>query len=547
MTPDVRRPGLPLLLALAALLVAASAAALGAWRDAVPQGWIEDGLWRLVLDAFWQRFDPWAGAALAGAGAILLGLRLSGRWRRADGGLGAALAVVAAVGLVRLGALALELRGPGLPNLVLISIDTLRADRLGAYGHTLPTSPAVDRRLAGEGVVFERVLSQSPKTTPSHMTLFTSLYPAVHGIELWDGQTAGPVLSPRVHTLAEVLRNAGYATAAFTGGAHMHRARGFGHGFRRYRHDDQLRRSRDWLREKAGRSFFLFFHTFEVHDPYKPRPELIPLFDGEYGEGPILDAVRRIHAGGVAGWERGHKLFWEAVDETDPRDVRFISRLYDAGIRQMDDRTLTPLLDELDALGLANDTLVVFTSDHGEAFGEHGRFLHGDLYQGTLHVPLVLRWPGRLPAGTRVAQRAGLIDVMPTVLELLGVPAPTQQLQGRSLAGLARGETSDGHGTVVSEYSHRAQGRLFESLRQGDDVFIHEGGRNVLFDLSNDPGEDADRSAADPDRVTAMRAALDRWRAACQALAARFGPSATDAETPDAATLRNLRALGYVE
>jgi arylsulfatase A-like enzyme len=356
------------------------------------------------------------------------------------------------------------------------------------------------------------------------------------------------VLNPRVNTLAEILRNAGYATAAFTAGAHMHRARGFGQGFERYRHSQQLRRSREWLRAKAGRSFFLFYHTYEVHDPYDPPPELIARFDGEYREGPIIEAVRRIRTGGLEGWEHGHTLFWNAVDGRNPRDVRFVSRLYDAGIRQMDDVTLTALLDELDALDLSNDTLVVFTSDHGEAFMEHGRFLHSDLYEGTLHVPLVLRFPGRVPPGTRVRERAGVIDLMPTVLELLGVAAPPH-LQGRSLAGLARGAASVGGAPppVVSEYSQRDRGHLFESLRLGDDVLIREGDAVALFDRAIDPGEHADRAAADPERVTALRAALERWRADCQSLAARFGPRSTDAETPDADTLRNLRALGYVE
>ena len=541
------RRRLPLLLGLAAVLVAAAGAAAGAWREAAPQGWLQDGLRRLALDAFVERFDVWAAVALPAAGVLLLAAAMLGRWRRADGGLGAALALVAVIGLVRLGALAMELHGPGLPNVVLISIDTLRADRLGAYGERLPTSPTLDRRLAGAGVVFERVFSQSPKTTPSHMTMLTSLYPAVHGIELWEGQTAGPVLNPRVDTLAEVLRNAGYATAAFTGGAHMHRARGFSQGFRRYRHDDQLRRARAWLRQKAGRSFFLFFHTYQVHDPYKPPPELIPLFTGQEGDAPILDVVRRVRDGGLDGWEHGHKLFWDAVDPSNPRDVAFVSHLYDAGIRHMDDATLTPLLDELDALGVSNDTLVVFTSDHGEAFLEHGHFLHGDLYEETLHVPLVLRFPGRIPAGTRVAQRARLLDVMPTILDLVGVPAPPR-LQGRSLAALARGTAPpDGQDAAVSEFSQRDRGHLLESLRVGDDVLIRDGDRMSLFDRASDPREQVDRAAADPARVAALRARLEQWRTECQALAALLGPRATDAETPDAQTLRNLRALGYVE
>src|SRR5262245_33993880 len=262
---SARGSRLPLVLVALALAGAAAIAGVAATREATAPGWFPDGLWRLALDVFWRRFDPVAGAGLAVVVAALVILRLLGRWRPAAGCLRPALVLAGVAIAVRLGALALDRRGPGLPNLVLISIDTLRADRLGTYGYPLPTSPTLDHRLAAEGVTFEHVLSQSPKTTPSHMTMFTSLYPCEHGIELWEGDTAGPVLNPRVDTLAEVLRGAGYATAAFTGGPHMNRARGFDQGFQRYRHDDQLRRSREWLRSHAGQSFFLFFHPYQVH------------------------------------------------------------------------------------------------------------------------------------------------------------------------------------------------------------------------------------------------------------------------------------------
>jgi arylsulfatase len=538
---------LPLVLVTLVLAGAAVVAGALAHREATVQGWLVDGFWRLALDTFWRWFDPIAGAGLATVAALLLIPWLLGRWRPPAGSVQPAIAVAAAALLLRLGAFAIDRRGPGLPNLVLISIDTLRADRLGAYGYPLPTSPALDRRLAAEGVVFEQVFSQSPKTTPSHMTMFTSLYPCVHGIELWQSEKSGPVLNPRVDTLAEVLRNAGYATAAFTGGVHMNRARGFDQGFQRYRHDDQLRRSREWLQAHAGHSFFLFFHTYEVHDPYKPPPELAKRFDGDYGDGPILEAVRQIRDGGIDGWGRSHKLFWDAVDRTSARDVRFVSRLYDAAIRNMDDATLGPLLDKLDALGLASNTLVVFTSDHGEAFGEHGVFLHDDLYAGTLHVPLVLRFPGRLPAGVRVAQRARLLDLMPTVLDLLGVASPPA-LQGRSLAPAARGTPlPDPADAVISEYDSRPGGGVFESVRQGSHVLIRDKDRVQLFDLAVDPGEREDRAADHSASVSAMRASLEEWRARCAELASRLGPRPTDWRAPDADTLRQLRALGYVE
>src|SRR5262245_58218520 len=165
---------LPLVLMTVMLAVAVTSAGVSAWREATVQGWFPDGLWRLALDVFWRRFDPVAGAGLAVVVAALVILRLLGLWRPAVGCLRPALALAGVAIAVRLGALALDRRGPGLPNLVLISIDTLRADRLGTYGYPLPTSPALDHRLAAEGVTFEHVFSQSPKTTPSHMTMFTS-------------------------------------------------------------------------------------------------------------------------------------------------------------------------------------------------------------------------------------------------------------------------------------------------------------------------------------------------------------------------------------
>src|SRR6185436_7579183 len=142
---------------------------------------------------------------------------------------------------------------------------------------------------------------------------------------------------------------------------------------------------------------------------------------------------------GVGGWTQAHKHFWAAVDARDPRHVRYVSDLYDAGIRRMDDTTAPALLDALDELGLAAETLVVFTADHGEAFQEHGRFLHDDLHVETLRVPLVLRFPARLPAGRRVREAVGLVDLLPTILDLLTIPVPAQA-QGTSFAALARGE-----------------------------------------------------------------------------------------------------------
>jgi arylsulfatase A-like enzyme len=531
------------LVALAAGVVAALvvAAAL-TYADTAGHRYWATGYRRLVAGRFAAHFDAWAAGLGGGALAVAAG------WGAVRGGrAGSGLVRVAALGLVvvlaaRMAAAVDAWRVRGGPNVVLISIDTLRADALGAYGQPRPTSPVLDARLAGAGVVFERCYSQSPKTTPSHMTLLTSLEPPVHGVEMWDGKTPGRVLHPAAVTLAEALENAGYATAAFTGGGHVHRSRGFGDGFDIYRHGRELERALAWLDAHRRHKFFLFFHTYQVHDPYVPPEPLVERFAPDY-RGRVRDAVTRLRAGLDGGWERAHKVFWASVDGDDPRDVAFVAGLYLAGVRHMDDTTLTPLLDRLDALGLAGDTLVVLTSDHGEAFREHGVFLHDDLYAETLRVPLVLRFPGRLPAGASVPERVRVLDVMPTILDLLGIPPPPD-VQGRSLVPLVRGTRT--RQPVMSDYSNTQAKRVFQSLRDDRLTYIVDGAAEQLYDTAADPAEQQDVAAERPTEVASARARLARWREQCRPLATRLAPQGNGVE-PDADTLGRLRALGYVE
>jgi arylsulfatase A-like enzyme len=476
--------------------------------------------------------------------AVLLAVAWrSWRGTRAASSSRGAWVALAAVAVVRAAA-ALLPPVPDGPNVVLISIDTLRADGLGAYGNRFPTSPTFDAWLAAEGVLFTDVLSQAPKTTPSHMTMLTGLYPAVHGVTMWEGATAEPTLNPRVHTLAELLRNAGWRTVAFTDGGPMHASRGFDHGFQVYTHGTPLARARRWLDRRAPgrRPVFLFFHTFEIHDPYTPPAAWIDQFDPDY-RGPILDAVRAIRRG-AENWEQAHALFWKAVDANDARAVTFVRRLYEAGIRHMDDMTLARLLADLAARDPSRDTLVVFLSDHGEAFGEHGAFLHDDLFRHTLHVPLVLRWPGRLPAGVRIDAPVRLLDVTPTILDLVGVPAPAY-VQGRSLVPLLRGEALP-PAPVVSEHGPPHRTPRFQTLRQHGHTLLLQGDHMQLFDLATDPGERVDRAAAEPALLAQMRAELDRWQAECARLATTLGPEG-EGVAPPPDVLKQLRALGYVE
>lgn len=532
-------------------VIAAVAAAITAAHVGLTQGYWAPGYYRLIVADLWYFFDRWVAPGAVIASGVVLIRWLAGRLEVPVGPgstpriARAAVLIVGGLGVCRgLGFLDGWLTSNG-PNVLLISVDTLRADRLGAYGYGRPTSPEIDGRLAAQGVTFERCYSQSPKTTPSHMTMLTSLYPCVHGVSMWRGNEPGPVLNGAVHTLAEVLKNAGYVTAAFTGRGNMHRSRGFEQGFDVYKHGYQLDRAVDWMTRHRRRKFFLFFHTYAVHDPYLPPERLIDLFDEDDYRGPVRVAVERLRED-VGGWRPAHRIFWDSVDSSDPLDVRFVKSLYDAAIRHMDEATIGPLLDHLDLLGLANDTLVVFTSDHGEAFGEHGVFLHGDLYGETLRVPLVLRFPGRLSAGQRVPQRVRVIDVMPTILDLVEVPAPPVQ-QGLSLAPLLHGEVTEQEARdVASEHSDPARGRVFESLRHGDFTYIVEASTEQLFDRSQDPWERENLAAGRPGELQTLRTKLARWRRGCRQLASELGPRG-GLVAPDNETLQRLRALGYVE
>ena len=309
-------------------------------------------------------------------------------------------------------------------GVILISIDALRADHLGPYGYARPTTPFLDR-LAGRATVFENAFAQVPATLPSHMSMFTGLYPSEHQVH-----PPSSVLSDRIRTLPEVLRKAGLRTFGHTEGGYVQGGYGFARGFEEwsdtpYAHDTDVERTfqagLDSLsRLRPGERFFLFLHSYTVHDPYEPPPAYRSLpwmrarpagaFDPT---GPNFASfnLRRLDATAEAiDWYRG---------------------LYDAGIRYLDDR-LAAFFAELERSGLARDTVVILTADHGEEFGEHDRLVHTQAYPECLHIPWIVVAPGR--AGARVARVVETIDFAPTIYELVGV-APPPDLPGQSRAG----------------------------------------------------------------------------------------------------------------
>jgi len=395
----------------------------------------------------------------------------------------------------------------GRTNVLLLSLDTLRADHLGCYGYDRPTSPAIDR-LAAEGVLFESVMAPSPWTLPSHASLLTGLYPSQHGLS-----SNLLALPERVRTSAEAFRAAGYRTAAFVN-SHLltekHRLdRGFGE-FTYVREEVTAHtpsevglQARLWLARNADAPFFLFVHNYDVHSDYASLPQY---------EEPFLRSPGPPHAtgSGLDGSTRQLIELRSGGAAIDPADMPGLVDRYDAGIRQADDE-IAAMLSFLDEHDLAQSTVVVLTSDHGEEFLEHGSVLHGRTqYREVLHVPLILRGPG-IPAGARVAAPASLIDVFPTIAGLAGLPLPSST--GVDLSPTWLGGELEPRVLFAEADWKNEEHDVRRAVRDGR-FKLHldlSTGESRLFDLEEDPGETRDVTARHPEVAERLRGELERF------------------------------------
>jgi arylsulfatase A-like enzyme len=435
-------------------------------------------------------------------------------------------------------------------NLILISLDTVRADHLGCYGRGRNTSPAVDS-LAAAGVRFADASSASPWTLPSHVSMLTGLYPSRHGVKDYVH-----VLPTERETLAEILAAHGFQSFAVLNTWSLAAPRfalmqGVPPGQVRYVPEvergpergrqsvnsgrEVVRAARELLLARdAERPFFLFLHFFDAHTDFTPRPEYRRRFVGPY-DGPIDGTTAQLMTLRRQG------------DRLSAADLTFLRELYDAEIRQLDD-VLATFLVTLEEQGLLRDSLIALTSDHGEEFQEHGGLLHGRTqYQELLAVPLILRGPG-LPRGRVVTEPVSLVDLVPTLLAILGLPAsgpfdgidlspswadPVRPLPGRLLFGEAdHGNLVDGQPVVDS----RRMARLGSAKLVSDRVARRE----ELYDLALDPAERHDLSAQELERTAQLSAALARH------LASQM-PSQDNRTGLSEADLELLRSLGYVE
>lgn len=387
-------------------------------------------------------------------------------------------------------------KSPG-PDIILVSIDSLRQDHLGCYGYHRQTSPTIDK-LAQQGVRCTTAVSTTSWTLPAHAALFTGLYNSAHG--LIDVQCS---LEEEFVTLAEVLKQAGYQTAGFFGGPLLHPAFGFNQGFTTYQscmtpilanssdeairkeshkltnvsHSDitgprMLEKFRSWLKTADEQPFFVFFHMWDVHYDYIPPQEYIDMFDSNYTG--TVDAKNFM-------WSK------EIHRNMPKRDLQHVIALYDAEIRFTDD-ILGKILAELDSYGRLEQTLIVITADHGEEFFEHkGKGHNRTLYDEVVRVPLIFHWPGHFSNGGVINEQVRLIDIMPTILGQVSIPLNTE-VQGRDISELLQGKGSLEYPAFCELMS---DGRQYQALRTGQSKVIVNArtGTQKYFDLLEDPGE----------------------------------------------------------
>jgi arylsulfatase A-like enzyme len=452
-------------------------------------------------------------------------------------------------------------------GVVLVVVDTLRADHLGSYGYARPISPRLDE-LAADATRFAAASSSAPWTLPAMGTVMTSLYPTVHGAVArsdtgeWRRRREEfrpvSVLAESHLTLAEVLSGAGFETAAFVRGSYPTRIFGFAQGFDHFGDNDapgirfQVENLLEWLDERSPERFFVYLHVIEVHTPYQ-FGALAPKFHVRLPEdrlSRLLDSYREERArfrafdsdpdydGPLDGSLASVRALQDNPTAVRARERDRLISLYDQGVRYTD-HWLGELLDGLRERKRFARTLLVVTSDHGEELFDHGSTGHGhSYYEELVRVPLIIRHP-EAGHGEIVEEPVGLVDIMPTVLDLVGIEADPA-LQGTSLASVWRGEDLPKRSFFAEARGDPTSG----ALRVGNWKYVWGGGKR-LFDLWSDPGEQKNLCREELERCRALSVQAYDLKQAFEDHAARPSQEQSQPAALDDDTRERLRALGY--
>lgn len=431
------------------------------------------------------------------------------------------------------------------PNIVIVTIDTLRADHLGCYGYKRPTSPRIDE-IASRSIVFEKALCQTPQTLPSHTSIFTGMHPRTH-----KSITHESVVNDNLTTLAEILKRNGYKTAAFVSSHVLDRRLNLDQGLDLYweiHKNKEIEERRfgqaqeidftteavlDWLRNNRKQPFMLWVHWFHPHRPYNPPPRYIDLFAGEYDRPNITDS------------DFLTKVWREKVDLSD-YDVGYIIGCYDGEVA-FSDKQVGRLIDEISSLHLSDKTIIVLTSDHGEILYEHEHYFGHDiaLYEQCLWVPLIITGPGLLSQAKRIPDLVETIDIMPTLLDLAGIGKP-KGIDGRSLLPLIEDRSMPQAEYFFSEtFPFPEKGLPRHAVRTVRHKLIwrETQGEIVkeLYDLTEDPNEEINKFSIEHAVAAHLDSVLAAWISKGGLRPAPI-PSAIDA-----GRYKILKSLGYLD
>ncbi|MDY6853867.1 MAG: sulfatase-like hydrolase/transferase [Thermodesulfobacteriota bacterium] len=441
------------------------------------------------------------------------------------------------------------------PNVIFVVIDALRADHVSSYGYKRPTTPNIDR-LSRDGILFKKAFSQGNRTTISMPSMFTGLYPSDPGHYVFRNlEHRYAPLNNRFTTLTEILKNANYVTQAVSCQPWISPDSGFGQGFDRFEiisgaldnlcDKKTMQRALEWLDKNSNKKFFLFLNLMGPHTPYNPPKPYDKIYTSKNNDNSkwISDLNNSLLQDRHDEYYR--ILMNRTKENTTKEELNQLMALYDGKIT-FTDVQIGYLVDKLRLLKIYDNTLIILTADHGEAFLEHNKLLHGNyIYNEEIHVPLIMTYPNKIPKGKTVNSVVELVDILPTITNMIGIHIDRIKMRGISLYPL-EGNSNYSNPYAYSEGSFSIkEGRGFTKYMNDKWSLICDNSdwRCELYDLENDPKEEKDLAKSEPEIALGLKDEL------FELINVQMYPSLQKVKTiriPEK-TKERLRSLGYLQ
>ncbi len=448
----------------------------------------------------------------------------------------------------------------GSPNIIIISLDALRADHMGCYGYEKNTTPNINK-LSSDSVIFDSAYCPEPFTLTSHMSLFTGLYPETHSVQvnkiaIWEGMKK-PLLSKNIPTLTEILKKDKYMTAGYVFPFWLDEDFGFSRGFDSYNqyqkdltYADRINKdvSNQLINFKGKDKFYLFLHYFDIHNDYNRKKNRLPYYSPiEFRNKFISSSFNEKDASFSVNKRLYADKYLNHYSKNNEKPMKeeheYVIGLYDAGIAYTD-YYIGDLINKLKELGYYDNSLIVITSDHGEEFLEHGEYMHNQVYEECIRIPLLIKFPHNKYSGKRVNQLVEIIDIMPTILDYLHIKAPIF-LQGKSTMNLIN-STQGSFKTSI--YSNQASGHDIFCIRTKNYKLIYDTvtKEGELYDLQHDPSEKYN-IYKDNEITEQLKKKLLAWLTKSRKLGNFLNREKDEPEKMDEEYIKEIKALGYLQ